>query len=143
MATSSTSQVKRAATFKFREGVPSNNVLDQAPTSLRLELRAALATASETRRRVVRRNVLVNAADNTGARRLCLTVRPLPGLPTEVGLYAVVLQDTEGEPIEEASDAQTASAHEHTIVERLEDELRTTRATSRVPPRNSRHRTKS
>ncbi|MBI5542929.1 MAG: PAS domain-containing protein [Deltaproteobacteria bacterium] len=118
--------------LQAREGAPTNNLLDQAHTSLRIELRLALATAVKTRRAVVRPNVPIEPEKAGGSvRHLCLTVRPLPGLPVEAGLYAVVLEESEAaaglEAVGEVESAPTLE-RERLIIEQLEDELRTTRA---------------
>jgi two-component system CheB/CheR fusion protein len=106
-------------------GVPTNNLLDLAPGSLRVELRTALANATKNRRKVVRENVPVEVDDRS--RRLRLTVRPAPGLAADSGLFAVVLQEVGSADEPEAEEAAPASS-EQTIVEQLENELRTTRA---------------
>ncbi len=123
---------KTSRYLQAREGAPTNNILDQARTGLRLELRTALGTAVKTRRAVVRRDVPVEAIEAGGeVRHVCLTVRPLPGLPTDAGLFAVVLQETEAaSDLEGAVDVEGAPEpeREQLIIEQLEDELRTTRA---------------
>lgn len=106
-----------------REGPLTHNLLDQAPTSLRVELRAALSIAIKTHDNVVRENVHVEV--DGSVRPLRLTVRPLPGLLPESGLYAVIMQEavwTEGHAPEEHP-----LAREALIIEQLEDELRGTR----------------
>ncbi len=118
--------------LQAREGAPTNNILDQAHTNLRLELRAALATVIRTRRTVVRRNVSVEpAVTGANVHHLHLTVRPLPGVTADAGLYAVVLEGSEvATDLEAEGETESASGseREHFIVEQLEDELRTTRA---------------
>jgi two-component system CheB/CheR fusion protein len=115
--------------LQSREGVPTNNVLDQANPALRLELRTALTTAVNTRRPAVRRNVSIETGGSP--RRLDLTVRPLPGLPAEAGLDALLLQENEAaaeiDADGEAPGAATTDG-EYLVIEQLEDELRTTRA---------------
>jgi two-component system CheB/CheR fusion protein len=118
--------------LQAHEGAPTNNLFDQAHTRLRLELRTALAAAVNTRQSVVRRNVSVEPSDvGSAARQVTLTVRPLPGLPSDTGLYAVVLQEGEaGGDLEAEGEAEDASATERDrlIIAQLEVELRTTRA---------------
>ncbi len=112
--------------LQAREGAPTNNLLDQAHTSLRIELRLALAAAAKTRRAVVRSNVPLESEKAGGSlRHICLTVRPLPGLPLDAGLFAVVLEGSEA--VLEAEGAPPLE-RERLIIEQLEDELRTTRA---------------
>ncbi len=114
--------------LQAREGAPTNNLLDQVQTGLRLELRTALAAAAKTRLPVVRRNVPVDPIDTSGdARHLCLTVRPLPGLPSDAGLYVVVLQESEVVPDVEST-GETRPGRDRFLIEQLEDENRTIRA---------------
>ncbi len=106
-------------------GVPSSSLLDLAQGSLRVELRTALAKAVKNRRKVVRDDVRVEVDGRP--RRLRLTVRPVPGLGADSGLFAVVLQEAGTAEEPEGEEAAPASA-EQPIVEQLENELRTTRA---------------
>jgi two-component system CheB/CheR fusion protein len=106
-------------------GTPTNNLFDLAQGTLRVELRNALAKAVTTQRKVVRGNLAVEM--DGGVERLRITARPLPGVHADSGLYAIVLQsmgaapETEGEP-------EAAGAPEQPVIEQLENELRTTRA---------------
>jgi two-component system CheB/CheR fusion protein len=106
-------------------GVFTDNILDLAQGSLRVELRTALAKAVKNHRKVVRENVSVEVDDRL--HRLRLTVRPVPGLAADLGLFAVVLQG-EGSAEELDADEEAPPSSEHAIVEQMENELRTTRA---------------
>ena len=106
-------------------GAPTNNLLDLAQGSLRVEMRTALAKAVRNRRKVIRENVPVEVDGRP--HRLHLTVRPVPGLAADSGLFAVVLQVAEAAEEPDAED-QAATSSEQPIVEQLENELRTTRA---------------
>ncbi|HEX7836746.1 MAG TPA: chemotaxis protein CheB, partial [Kofleriaceae bacterium] len=106
-------------------GRPTNNILDLAQGTLRVELRSALAKAIASRRRVVRSDIAVDLDD--GIEHLRLTARPLPGVQPESGLYAIVLQ-TMGPASELEGDEEAVAAPEQPIIEQLENELRTTRA---------------
>src|SRR5262245_30177463 len=104
-------------------GPPSQNILDVAHASLRIDLRSALREAVTTGKRVVRDNVLVNLEDVT--QRMRLIVRPRMGMGQQPTLYVIVLQErpaTVGEPIEAPPAAQPF------VVEALESELRATRS---------------
>ncbi len=106
-------------------GVPSNSLFDLAQGSLRIELRTALAKAVKNRRKVVREDVCVEVDGRP--HRLRLTVRPVPGLGADSGLFAVVLQEV-GSIDEPETEEAVPAFSEQPIVEQLENELRTTRA---------------
>ena len=106
-------------------GVPTNNLLDLAQGSLRVEMRTALAKAVKSQRKVMRENVSIEVEGRP--HRLRLTVRPVPGLAADSGLFAVVLQETDSAEGPHAEEEAPASA-EQPIVEQMENELRTTRA---------------
>jgi two-component system, chemotaxis family, CheB/CheR fusion protein len=118
--------------LQAREGAPTNNIFDQAQTGLRLELRTTLARAAKTGRSAVCWQVAIEPVEaDASVRHLRLTVRPLPGVPIDAGLFAVVLQeesvlatDIGGEGPGEAS---AWPDRDHSIIEQLEGELRTTR----------------
>ena len=117
--------------LQAREGAPTNNIFDQVHSGLRLELRTALATAAKTGRAALGRKVAIEPVEAGGSvRHLLVTVRPLPGVPTDAGLYAVVLQegvsagDFGGEV---PGEAPAGPDRHHSIIEQLEGELRTTR----------------
>lgn len=106
-------------------GVPTNNLIDMAQGGLRVAIREALARAVRNRRRVVRDNLTVEG--DRGFHQLRLTLRPLPGVHAESGLYAAVLQNMGVDEDESAVD-QEAVTPEQPIIEQLENELRTTRS---------------
>ena len=106
-------------------GPPSVNILQAAPTNLRLELRTALRSAAKDQRKVVREDVPVEI-DGT-RHRVRLTVRPMPGLDRESGLYLIVLQET-GFPARVEDGAVATPAPELSAIEELESELRVTRS---------------
>jgi len=106
-------------------GVPTNNLLDLAQGTLRIELRNALTKAVKNQRKVVRENVSVEVDGRPHLLRL--TVRPVPGLPKAAGLFAVVLEVT-GSAEEPDAEEVALGSSEQPIVEQLENELRTTRA---------------
>jgi two-component system CheB/CheR fusion protein len=110
--------------FQPSVGAPSNNLLHQARGNLRRELRAALGLAVETRRRVFSRTVGVETDDGTAFVRV--TVRPVPGLVSNSGMFAVLIQETQ--VADEATDAEPAPDGELPMLEQLENELRSTRA---------------
>jgi len=104
-------------------GTPSNNIFDLAQGILRVELRNALAKAVATKRRVVRNNL--EAEFDGSTERVRLTARPLPGIDQGAGLYAIILQGM-SEAVE--TDEGALSTDGKSIIEELENELRTTRA---------------
>jgi PAS domain S-box-containing protein len=112
--------------FQIPSGAVTTNLVELVPASLRVELRMAMHAAATTRRKVVRDNVAVELDD--GMHRVRLTVRPVPGLEPGSGLLAVVVQ--EHAPLEEPEEArEPIGLPEQPALDRLEGELRTTRAT--------------
>lgn len=105
-------------------GAPTNNALDLAQGALRVEMRSALAKAAEKQRKAVRDNVVMDLDGRP--HRLRLTIRPLPGVAHDAGLYALVLQDMGTAEDLDAEDV--ASEPGPPLVEQLENELRTIRA---------------
>ena len=73
----------------------------------------------------MRKNISVESEDST--RRVHLTVRPMPAVEPEAGLFLVVLQELEPPEESGTEDSGTSEAAEP-AVEQLENELRTTRA---------------
>ncbi len=106
-------------------GTPTNNIVDLARGALRIELRNVLAKAVMSRRKVVRGNLAVELdGDITHLR---LTARPLPGMPAESGLYAVVLQSigSTAEPDDEQEAPGTPGQSDHRAArERVENDPR-------------------
>ena len=106
-------------------GPPSVNILDAAPTNLRQELRTALRGAAKEHRKIVSENVSVELDETR--HRVRLTVRPMPGLDRDSGLYLVVLQETGvRERVEDG--AVITPSPEQSAIEEIEGELRMTRA---------------
>jgi two-component system CheB/CheR fusion protein len=103
----------------------TTNLLEAFRGNLRQELRMALRAACEKRRKIVRKNISVESEDST--RRVHLTVRPMPAVEPEAGLFLVALQETEP-PEENGPEEAGASEAAEPAVEQLENELRTTRA---------------
>jgi two-component system CheB/CheR fusion protein len=103
----------------------TTNLLEAFRGNLRQELRMALRAAGDKRRKIVRKNISVESEDST--RRMHLTVRPMPAVEPEAGLFLVALQEME--PPEDNGPEETgASEAAEPAVEQLENELRTTRA---------------
>jgi hypothetical protein len=71
----------------------TTNLLEAFRGNLRQELRMALRAAGDKRRKIVRKNISVESEDST--RRVHLTVRPMPAVEPEAGLFLVVLQEME------------------------------------------------
>jgi PAS domain S-box-containing protein len=106
-------------------GPPSVNVLDAAPVNLRQELRTALRAVAKDHGKVVREDISVEI-DGT-QHRVRLTVRPVPGLDRNAGLYLVILQEASvPERVEDG--AAATPTPEQPLIEDLESELRMTRA---------------
>ena len=107
----------------------NTNLLEAFRGNLRQELRMALRAAGEKRRKIVRKNISVESGDSSC--RVHLTVRPMPAVQAEAGLFLVALQELE--PREECGpeEAGTSDAAPP-AVEQLEHELRATRAELRI-----------
>jgi two-component system CheB/CheR fusion protein len=127
-------------------GTPSLDVLDMARPALRLDLRTALHRAVTTRSLVVHENVPL---EEGSAQRVHLSVRPMPELGEEQGLFMVVFQDApppatpamsamsamsatpgaagaSGDPAALADPAD-ASSDASAVIRRLEGELHSTK----------------
>jgi two-component system CheB/CheR fusion protein len=110
--------------FQYPLGAPSNNLLHQARGGLRRELRAALSRAVETRRRVI--SPAIGLESDAGTAWVRLTVRPVPGMVSSSGMFAVIIQDLQ--PADASVDATREPDGELPMLEQLENELRSTRA---------------
>ena len=114
-----------ARTGKYLEpaaGMPSRQLLASARVGLRLELRAALQEAVETRRSAVRDPIMVAFDDRMQAIRL--TVEPLRHHETDP-LFLVLFSDLG--PPEAPSEAAARHAAGEANTEQIERELRDTR----------------
>jgi two-component system CheB/CheR fusion protein len=103
----------------------TTNLLEAFRGNLRQELRMALRAAGDKRRKIVRKSISVESEDST--RRVHLTVRPMPAVEPEAGLFLVALQEIEPSEGSGTEDSGASEAAEP-AVEQLENELRTTRA---------------
>ncbi len=108
-------------------GTPVVNVIDMARKGLRLDVRTALHKAVTSRVQVVHENVAFEPDGEPG--RVNVTVRPLPELGEDPGLYMVVFQEVVavGEVEGEGEPEPGVLAADDPMVRRLEAELRATR----------------
>ena len=116
-----------AGTGKYLElpaGTPNANVINMARKGLRLELRATLAKAIQTKRRVVQNEVTVGT--NGGAQVIRLIVQPLAMSDGNESFFLVVFEDVgTAQPATDAK-ATRRSDRESKVVQQLEAELRST-----------------
>jgi two-component system CheB/CheR fusion protein len=113
-----------ARTGKYLEpspGVPSHQLVTMTRRGLRLDLRAAIREAKETRHTATRSNVAVEFEDRV--QLVDLTVEPLGHHPADP-LFLVLFADV-GQP--QAADAKASTAAGDQNTERLEQELTDTR----------------
>ncbi|MCM2369668.1 PAS domain-containing protein [Aporhodopirellula aestuarii] len=106
-----------------------NNIVKMTARGLRIGLRAAIAEAKRTRRRVEHENMSIRVGELT--QRVMITVQPMPRLGEDEALYLVVFQDV-GNPFQrensaESTDANQATHDQESLVTQLEWELETTR----------------
>jgi two-component system CheB/CheR fusion protein len=104
-------------------GVPSRQLIAMARKGLRLELRAALREAEETRHRVRCDGLSVEIDDHV--QTIALTIEPLPD-EKNAPLFLVVFEDV-GRPLPPEEAMRARSTREDGTVEHLEAELRETR----------------
>ncbi|MDB5406485.1 MAG: chemotaxis protein CheR [Rhodospirillales bacterium] len=104
-------------------GAPNRQLIAMARKGLRLELRAALREAEETRRRVRREGLSVEIDDRV--QTIALTIEPLPD-EKNPPLFLVVFEDV-GRPLPPEEAWRARSTREDSTVEHLETELRETR----------------
>ncbi len=118
-----------ARTGKYLElqaGPPTSNIFGMARRGLRLDLRAAVHTASATGRAIVQSDVRV--ALEAGEQRLNLIVQPIRRDGEEEALCMVIFQDIGGmELLSELEQAETVADAEGATVRQLEANLRATR----------------
>ncbi|WP_316415144.1 CheR family methyltransferase [Mesoterricola silvestris] len=104
-------------------GPPSSNLLESAPGPLRRELRNLLAQAADPTR-PGQATAVVKADAGQGEETLRVTVRPMPGLERESGVYAVILQALESA----GPQPPLPSARDNPLLDQMEMELRVTQA---------------
>ncbi len=80
--------------LELPRGAPSRQILEMVPRDLRLELRAALRQAVESRRSVTRRDVSISTAAGD-AQWLNLKIEPLRGTSERERLYIVFFQSNQ------------------------------------------------
>lgn len=106
-------------------GAPSRQLLSMARRGLRLDLRAALREAVETRRRVTRPRVDIDADDRRQS--IALTIAPLPARDGADPLFLVVFADL-GPPVAApALEPGAVDPHADDAIAQLERELRDAR----------------
>ncbi len=105
-------------------GAPSRQLLTMARNGLRLELRAALREAIETRRAVTRRNLKVES-EHGGAELISLIVEPLSDSIGDRKLFLVLFDEQGRAPSAEEVAAKTADSADGAMA--FEGELRETR----------------
>lgn len=103
-------------------GAPSANVLNMARKGLRVDLRAALRQAVETRREVVQQGIAVQTNGET--ERVDLIVRPLREL-ADAGLLLVVFREP---PARKEKPRKRVREGTQDVADQLESELRSTKA---------------
>tara|TARA_R110002073_G_scaffold149182_2_gene302663 strand:- start:2886 stop:11477 length:8592 start_codon:yes stop_codon:yes gene_type:complete len=105
-----------------------NNIVKMAASGLQIGLRAAIAEAKRTSRRVQHENLSLRDGDQV--QRVMLTVQPMPRLGEDAPLFLVVFHDV-GLPIQrDESDELTQPPHPDTdsLIIQIERELETTRS---------------
>ncbi|MDF1754162.1 MAG: PAS domain S-box protein [Verrucomicrobiales bacterium] len=114
--------------IRIGSGDYHNNIIRMAVDGLRIGLRAAIAEAKETRRRVDHGNLSIRVGDQI--QRVMLTVQPMPRMGSDEPLHLVVFNDV-GLPVDR--DHLDAPAHEdfhpdsESVVAQMEQELEQTR----------------
>ncbi len=111
------------------DGDFQNNIIKMAASGLRIGLRAAIAEARKTTRKVHHENLSVRVGDSIQG--VMVTVQPMPRLGEDEGLFLVVFHDV-GLPINrDQADEQPATASQldaNSVIVQLERELETTRS---------------
>jgi two-component system CheB/CheR fusion protein len=108
----------------FGEGIPSRNLLSNVPADVRIELRAALFRAGESRRpvqAVFRRGA---EADGTAGTTLALTVHPIVSGSGDPVQYLVVFAELLVDPVRPAGMAAGVDVAYMAGIRQLEDENR-------------------
>ena len=104
-------------------GPPSSNLLHSTSGPLRRELRNLLAQAADPAA-AGPATAVVKADSGQGEEILRVTVRPMPGLERESGVFAVILQTLEPA----GPQAPLPSATDNPLLDQMEMELRVTQA---------------
>lgn len=105
-------------------GTFQNNVVKLARSSLRVNLRGALAEAVRSMRTVVQEDASIKTEQ--GLQRVRITVQPMPQLGEQTGLFLVVFQDIGTAVVPEEGRAERGEEANH-LIEQLERALHTTR----------------
>jgi len=128
--------------LSINDGAFQNNILKIAASGLRIGLRAAIAEAKKTTRRVTHENLSVRVGNEI--QRVMITVQPMPRLGEDKPLFMIVFHDV-GLPVnrddpdssgsrqdfrdgDEESKLLTSSATSEAIIAQMERELETTRS---------------
>jgi two-component system CheB/CheR fusion protein len=101
-------------------GEPSNNLLNNVRSDVRIELRTALFKASQSGRNVETR--IVQSQEDGRQIFLNITVRPLPPAEGKPGLILVVFDEVEGTVPLQANDADSSARM--LLIGQMEDEIR-------------------
>lgn len=104
-------------------GAYQNDLVRLAREGLRIGVRAALGEAVRARRRVTQEGLLLRTEE--GTRRVEVIVQPMPQMGEEAGLFMVVFREAGALPAEATEEMGPVP----TLVEQLEKELFSTRAT--------------
>ncbi len=118
------------------DGDFQNNIIKMAASGLRIGLRAAIAEAKKTSRKVQHENLSVRVGD--AIQRVLVTVQPMPHLGEQEALFMVVFHDV-GLPIngsetrkqfrdDEPKVLATSATDLERLIVQLEHELETTRS---------------
>ncbi|MDZ4850242.1 MAG: PAS domain S-box protein [Pirellulaceae bacterium] len=117
--------------LSLHDGDFQSNVIKMAARGLRMGLRAAIAEAKKTRRKVQHDNMSIRTGDEI--QRVMVTVQPMPQLGEDEELFLVAFHDVgfsiDREKAAETSTSNTArNGHDaDSIIAQLEQELETTR----------------
>lgn len=114
--------------LSINDGSFQSNIVRMAASGLRIGLRAALADAKRTVRRVTHENLSVRVGDKI--QRVMITIQPMPRLGEDEPLYMVVFHDV-GLPVdrdEAESPIPTENGESESMIAQMERELETTRS---------------
>ena len=116
--------------LSLADGDFHNHIVKMAASGLRLGLRAAIAEAKKTMRKVQHGDLSIQVEGLV--QRVLLTVQPMPLLGEDEQLFLVVFQDT-GLPLERGGGAAAADSHpldvseSQALIQQMERELEATR----------------